>query len=82
MFHAKKFVPFLFGYFKSSSVSKGKKILAIILMVGYLLFPFDLIPDFLTFFGIIDDISVLIFIMQFLIKQAPKELKDQYEIKD
>lgn len=78
MFQAKKFIPFLFAYFRSPLVSKGKKLTAVIIMIGYVIFPFDLVPDFFTFFGIFDDVAVLAFIMQLIVKYAPDELKEKY----
>jgi uncharacterized membrane protein YkvA (DUF1232 family) len=80
MLQARKFIPFLIAYFRSTSVSNRKKVTAVLLMIGYLLFPFDMIPDFLAFFGILDDVAVLAFIMQLIVKYAPQELKDQYDV--
>jgi uncharacterized membrane protein YkvA (DUF1232 family) len=80
IFHAKKFIPFLYSYFMSSDVTKSKKITAVLLMVGYVIFPFDMIPDFLAFFGILDDVAVLTFVMQLIIKHAPQHLKDKFGI--
>lgn len=44
------------------------------------MFPFDLIPDFLLFFGVLDDIAVVLFILQRIVKMAPKHLQEKYNL--
>lgn len=76
------FLPFLFEFFTSKTVTTSKKLLSLFLVIGYLLFPFDVIPDFLTFFGLVDDLAVLTFVLQRIVKIAPQELKDKYGLLD
>ncbi|MCA0987578.1 YkvA family protein [Guptibacillus algicola] len=79
IFKVKKFVPFLYEYFTSRQVGK-KKWLSLAVIIGYFALPFDLIPDFLSIFGILDDVMILTFILQHVVKQAPQELKDKYDL--
>lgn len=58
-----------------------KKTLGILLILTYAFFPFDLIPDFLSFFGIIDDVVIATFVLERMIKMAPASLKEKYELK-
>ncbi|MFC7063644.1 YkvA family protein [Halobacillus seohaensis] len=76
----KKSIPFLLKFFKSSEVSFNKKFLSVLLMIGYLLFPWDLIPDFLIFIGLVDDVAVLAFILQQIVKMAPESLKEEFQL--
>lgn len=81
LFNIRKSVPFLVEYFRSREVSPLKKVVSIGLGIGYLLFPLDIIPDVLVFFGIVDDVAVFTFILQLIVKLAPEELKERYDIK-
>jgi len=74
----KRFLPFLFEFFTSKGIPMRKKLFSILLLIGYILFPFDVIPDFLTFFGILDDLTVLTFVMQKIVQMSPQHLKDKY----
>lgn len=74
----KKFIPFLFDFFKSPSVPPSRKVLSLALMFGYFLFPFDAVPDFLVLLGIVDDVAVIGFVLQLIVKMAPQELKAKY----
>ncbi|TCS67949.1 YkvA family protein [Effusibacillus lacus] len=76
--NVKKFVPFLMDYFTSGQVTFKRKLLSLLFIGVYFVLPFDLIPDFLTFFGFFDDIAVLTWILQKIIEKAPQELKDKY----
>jgi uncharacterized membrane protein YkvA (DUF1232 family) len=76
----KKSIPFMLEFFASKQVSLRKKLLSVILVLGYVFFPFDLIPDFLVFFGILDDVTVLAFVLQQIVKMSPQELKDKYDV--
>lgn len=78
IFQVRKFIPFLFEFFTSKDVEFKKKVLSILFLCGYVMFPFDIIPDFLLFFGVLDDVAVILFILQRIVKMAPVHLQDKY----
>lgn len=82
LFHFRRSIPFLLSFFRSREVKGVKKGGAVLLALLYILFPWDLIPDFLIFFGIIDDVVVLTFILQQIVKMAPESLKEEYKMKE
>ena len=47
--------------------------LALVLMVGYLALPFDLIPDFIPVIGQLDDAAVVLITIALLIIAIPRE---------
>jgi uncharacterized membrane protein YkvA (DUF1232 family) len=63
-------------------VSGTKKITGVLLIIGYLIFPFDLIPDYLLFVGVLDDIMVVTFVLERMVKMAPASLKEKYKLSD
>jgi uncharacterized membrane protein YkvA (DUF1232 family) len=77
-----KFIPFLKDYFLTSEVSLPKKAAGVLLLAAYAVFPFDLIPDFLLFFGILDEVAVAAFILQRMIKNAPESLQRKHNLLD
>lgn len=82
LFNVRKSVPFLVRFFKSKDVSAGKKWFSVVLLVAYLLFPWDVIPDFLVFFGLVDDLAVFTYIIQWMVKMAPADLQKEYRVYD
>ncbi|WP_442599625.1 YkvA family protein [Neobacillus sp. D3-1R] len=78
IFNVKKFIPFLFDFFRSKDISLKKKAISLFLIIVYFYLPLDLIPDFIAFFGIIDDVSFFLFILQQIIKIAPYSLKEKH----
>ncbi|MFT9846812.1 YkvA family protein [Aneurinibacillus sp. REN35] len=76
--NVRRFIPFLGAFFTSREVPIKKKVVSVLLLAGYIVFPFDLIPDFLTFFGIVDDLAVLTFVLQRIVRMSPQHLKDKY----
>lgn len=76
-----KFIPFLKDYFLSNEVKIQQKVLPVLLLIGYIALPFDLIPDFFSIFGVTDDILIGTFILQRIIKNAPESLKGKYDLK-
>lgn len=80
VFHVRRFVPFLFDFFTSKEVSIKKKILSIAFLVGYVAMPLDLIPDFLPFIGILDDIGIVLFILNRIVKMAPVQLQEKHNV--
>ena len=73
-------IPFLIDFFRSGEVAAGQKLLSVGLIAVYFLLPFDLVPDFLVFFGIVDDVAVLAFILQWMVKVAPDSLKKKHQL--
>jgi uncharacterized membrane protein YkvA (DUF1232 family) len=47
--------------------------LTLVLLVGYLALPFDLIPDFLPVIGQLDDIAVVVLTVAILVLAVPRE---------
>lgn len=47
-------------------------------VAGYLVFPIDIIPDFIPVLGQLDDLGVLIFGLDFFIRNAPKEVVEEH----
>lgn len=67
-------------YFKSNEVQFYRKVLVLLLILAYFVFPFDLIPDYLVLYGILDDVVIATFILERIVKMAPKGLKDKYNL--
>ncbi|GGF33511.1 membrane protein [Halobacillus andaensis] len=76
----KKSIPFLIRFFRSEEVGTDKKVISVALMAGYIVFPWDLIPDFFIFIGLVDDAAVLAFILQQIVKMAPPSLKEEFQL--
>jgi uncharacterized membrane protein YkvA (DUF1232 family) len=81
IFKVKRFVPFLIEFFTSGLVPVKQKLISAGLIIGYFLLPFDIIPDFLTLIGMVDDVGVLLIIFQQIIKMAPAELREKHKLK-
>jgi len=79
LFSIHKSIPFMKDFFTSREISGLRKILFVSLIIGYIIFPFDLIPDFLLGIGLVDDIAVALFIMQLMVKVSPPSLKEKYK---
>lgn len=77
-----KSLPFIKDFFISKEVKLSKKVLSILLIVAYAYFPFDLIPDFLFLFGIVDDLVIAGFIIERMVKWAPRTLIDKYGLQE
>ncbi|TXC91312.1 DUF1232 domain-containing protein [Metabacillus litoralis] len=73
-----KFIPFLKDFFFTNEVQGHKKLLGVLFIITYAFFPFDIIPDFLALFGIVDDIVIATFILERMIKMAPDSLKEKH----
>lgn len=76
----RKSIPFLMEFFKSKEVKQSRKIWSAVLFVGYLLFPFDIIPDIFGLIGFVDDAAILAFILQRIVEMAPQSLRDKYDV--
>jgi len=82
VFKIRKFIPFLFEFFTTRRVPTKQKVWSVLLLVGYIFFPFDVIPDFLAFFGILDDVTILMFVLQQIVKMSPPELKEKHGMRE
>lgn len=80
LLRVRRFVPFLKEFFLSSEVSGRKKVLSVVIIVGYWLLPFDIVPDFLSFFGLIDDVAIFMLVLRQIVKMAPASMRERYEI--
>jgi uncharacterized membrane protein YkvA (DUF1232 family) len=50
----------------------------LVLLAGYLVNPFDIIPDFIPILGQLDDIAVTLLVLDLFIRSAPKEVVDEH----
>lgn len=75
-----KSIPFLVDFFRSNEVKGTRKLLYVVLIAGYIIFPFDLIPDFFYLFGYFDDLTVAAFLLQQMVKTAPESLKKKHHL--
>lgn len=73
-----KSIPFMKDFFLSKEVKNTVKIVFATAIVGYILIPIDIIPDFLVFLGIVDDIAIVSFLLQQMIKIAPPSLQKKH----
>ncbi|MFG6120542.1 YkvA family protein [Thalassobacillus sp. B23F22_16] len=78
IFQVRRSIPFLKDFFTSKEVKGSHKGLSVILFLAYLIFPFDVIPDWLAVIGLVDDLAVLAFILQKIVKMAPDSLKEKH----
>lgn len=79
IFKFHKSIPFFKDFFTSKEVSASKKVISVGLIAAYALFPFDAIPDFLVFFGVVDDIMLATLVLQQMIKMAPATIRTKYK---
>ncbi|UOY92014.1 DUF1232 domain-containing protein [Ectobacillus sp. JY-23] len=80
IFNIRKFIPFLKDFFVSKEVPTSKKLISVGLLGLYMVLPLDLIPDFLVFFGILDDVTVFMFVLQYIVKMAPPSMRERYDM--
>lgn len=80
VFNVRKSIPFLFRFFQSKEVSGKKKWGSVLFLIAYILFPWDVIPDFLMFLGIVDDVAIFTYILQWMVKVSPQSLKDDIDL--
>ncbi|SFB04643.1 Protein of unknown function [Lentibacillus halodurans] len=81
LFKFHKSFPFFIDFFRSAQLEGTTKFVYVLLIIGYIVFPFDIIPDFLYVFGIVDDITVAAFLLQRMVKVAPESLKEKHHLK-
>lgn len=75
-----KSIPFIIDFFLSKEVALFKKMFSALLVLAYVFFPLDLIPDFFAFFGLVDDLIIAGFIVERMVKWAPETLKEKYHL--
>jgi uncharacterized membrane protein YkvA (DUF1232 family) len=75
------FLRLLYGLLTDSRVNNIDK-LVVAGAIAYILMPLDLIPDFIPFFGEIDDVFVLILALQRLISNAGRNVVSSYWVGD
>lgn len=66
----------LFYAFQSSHTSKKDK-LTIAGALGYLIFPIDLIPDFIPVIGFTDDLAIIVYAVYKIIENIDEDIKGQ-----
>jgi uncharacterized membrane protein YkvA (DUF1232 family) len=76
----KKEILILFFAFRDGRTTILAKLPAILSII-YLLSPIDLIPDFIPFFGYIDDIVVVPLLLNLAIKFLPAEVREESILK-
>ncbi|RDW17153.1 hypothetical protein CWR48_14610 [Oceanobacillus arenosus] len=79
LFKFHKSIPFMKDFFLSKEINNANKLLFIIVILGYIVLPLDIIPDFLLGFGVVDDVTIAILIMQLMVKVAPNSLKRKHQ---
>jgi uncharacterized membrane protein YkvA (DUF1232 family) len=77
-----KFIPFLKDFFFTNQVQLYKKALGVSLILIYVFFPFDVIPDYLLLFGIVDDLVIVTFVLERMVKMAPDSLVEKYSLRE
>lgn len=79
LFKLHKSIPFMKDFFLSQEIGIFKKVVFVVLIIGYAIFPFDLIPDFIVGLGIVDDVTIAVILLQLMVKAAPDSLKEKYD---
>jgi len=75
-----KSIPFIKDFFVSHEVKGWLKLIFVAALAGYVLMPYDVIPDFLAVIGLVDDLAVAAFILQLMVKVAPTSIKAKHEL--
>jgi uncharacterized membrane protein YkvA (DUF1232 family) len=52
---------------------------AVVLLVAYVIWPVDLIPEVIPFFGVMDDVVLVPLAIRFLLGRLPKSLRDELD---
>lgn len=76
------YIPFIKDFFTSKEVNIATRLTYAFLIIGYIVFPFDFIPDFLLFFGILDDVAVALFLLRRMVKVAPESLTKKHDFQE
>lgn len=77
VWNLRKTVPLAGSLMIDTRVARSNKIILVFVALGYLLFPYDFIFDF-PLFGQFDDLAVLVFMLNWFIRNTPEEILDEY----
>ncbi|WP_316245309.1 MULTISPECIES: YkvA family protein [Gracilibacillus] len=80
LFRFHQSIPFFKEFFLSKEVNRLAKIISTLFIAVYLVFPFDIIPDYLLVLGLFDDVFIATLILQQMVKMAPDSLKEKYDL--
>lgn len=69
LFQFHKSVPLLFRFFTSKQISLQTRAFYFLAIFGYAFLPVDLIPDFIPVFGLLDDVTIVSFLLGNMQKQ-------------
>lgn len=67
----------VWGLARDSRVPTAQKLI-LVGIIGYLLMPIDLIPDFIPVIGQLDDVAVVLLGLDLFIKSAPEDVVDTH----
>jgi uncharacterized membrane protein YkvA (DUF1232 family) len=81
IYYLPNFLRLFWMVFRDPRIAWYKKVIPVIggiLALSYVLFPFDILPDFVTFLGQLDDLTVVLLFMipsiWLFLRSCPKEL--------
>lgn len=77
VWNMRKGVPLTLHLMKDTRMGRPYKIIFLLVVLGYLLFPYDFIFDF-PFLGQLDDLAILLFMMNWFIRKAPRSILEEY----
>jgi len=72
-----RFIQLLFRLFRDKEVRKRDKTICLA-CIGYVLMPFDFLPDFIPFLGQVDDVFIVALGIRHLLKSAGREKVEQH----
>ena len=71
------YIRLVWALLRDSRVPAGQKLI-LAGIVGYLILPIDLIPDFVPILGQLDDIAVVLLGLDLFIRSAPQDVVDDH----
>ena len=77
LFYLPQFVRLFWRLFKDPRVSVWSKSL-LVLALGYVVMPFDLIPDFTWIIGELDDLAIVILACRAFLSLCPKAVVEEH----
>src|SRR5699024_158260 len=79
LFKLHKSIPFMKDFFLSQEIGIFKKVVFVVLIIGYAIFHFDLITCVIVALCIVFDVSIAFILFQLMVKAAPYSLKEKYD---